>query len=63
MPNQTIITERTTQDDIRHVIAPMAIDLKEVFKLLEVEMMDIVSNAGKMNEEELNKAIVDLIGE
>jgi hypothetical protein len=60
---QAIIAEKTTQEDFRRAAMPLAIDLQEYFKLLESEVMSIIEKADSMTEDELDKAIVDLIGE
>ena len=60
---QVVIAEKTTQEDFRRVAMPLAIDLQEYFKILESEVMSIIEKADSMTEDELDKAIIDLIGE
>jgi len=59
---QAKIVDKFTQKNYDKISAPLDLDLQEYFKILQSEVEDLANNSDGMTEDELNKAISELIG-
>jgi hypothetical protein len=63
MPQTIRINDKLSQEEFANIAAPLNLDLIEVFKEIEADMIDMMENLDSYTQDELEMAIERLVGQ